>query len=317
MVTTKLNVIIDQLVDFEKYLETFPPEERSSRFEYIIAEGFSRIFNLPLLTTEQDDKTRKHRIIWNGKIDERKTMPKFERIKGPDAYIYAHEFTVLLEATLKVGYKQWSQEYARAIEHYTDFTKTADKQSCYLFFIPTELYQDSYTAIKQKCSEKCHYVILPLANFITILKTYELAFTASHIDLRQLLIKVIHCCEWSEDKDDFLTRINTLINDWQNKILRSEKYMFLSIKSYVRLVKGTKRYASLSEIYSDLSTDDFVRRYYSTLGTRFVDTDIIISLERERLAYEAENIPDDKIFCAVPIYDVKARVRTFIQGLGV
>jgi len=114
---------------------------------------------------------------------------------------------------------------------------------------------------------------------------------------------------------NFLERSKEEILRWQQGVLEKEKSLFVGAKSY-KALNSFRRQAGASEIYSKLDSDSMVLHYFETMGYDFSYDEIISSLERERLAYKAENIPSGEgIYFPLPFLDVKGRVRIFIEVL--
>lgn len=310
----ELDSIIQRLKGWSSFQSTLPPEERSSCLEYIIAEGLSHILRLPFYTMESDNKAVQNKVVWNGKGD-LSAGRKLERLGGPDAYVYAYGYTILVEATQKTGKAQWTDEYARAIQHHDEeCNKGARPQDLYLLFVPIELHQDSYTSIRQKCAERCCYPILFKDDIITILETYDTVCTATHIDLRRLLDDAMRACDSSMDVADFDDRRANVIKGWQKTLLTNEKYMFIGIRAYVALTKGRSPMASLSELFQELSSDTSVSKFYAMAGSPFNIQDISISLDRQRLAYW-HDFAGDTFFHPVPLADIKGRIKVFLTEI--
>ena len=309
---TDLQNAIANLKDCKTYINSFPPKEQSSRFEHLIAKSISYTLRIPFFTADTDDPTVINRVVWNGRETD------WSRVEGkPDGVVYAYKYISLLEATLKQGARQWSQEFARGIAHYEAFVSETgiSHEDCHLIMFVTELHDDTYNSVKTKIKEGCCYVIIPISNLITILETYSLAFTALHSDMRLLFTNIKDCCERSSDKEDYLARVNGEVSRWKAKLLEDEKNMVVGIKSY-KAIKNFGEYASLSQIFDLLYSDVFVFNYFKEIGSNLSPADIEISLKQERLAYKASGLPlGEGIFAAVPLFDIKGRAKVFIKEL--
>jgi len=307
-----LETAIENLRDLGAYLASFATEQRSTRFEHLVTKSLSHMLRLPFYTVDNDDSSIQHRVVWNG------SEVNWSRGGGTvDGIIYAYAFSIVVEATLKTGNRQFYDEFVRSLEHYQSFLNETDVRSedCYLLLVMTELNNHTYTAIKQKVKERCRYVLLPISNFATMLETYTLAVTARHADLRLLLEKILACCEHSASMPNFLERSKEEIERWQQGVLEKEKSLFVGAKSY-KALNSFGRQAGAGEIYSELYSDSMVVHYFQAMGYELSYDDIVSSLERERLAYKAENIPSGEgVYFPLPFPDVKGRVKIFIEEL--
>jgi hypothetical protein len=307
-----LPTLIGNLRKYKTFIAGFPLEQQASRIEHLFARSLSLALRLPFYTLDNDDSNVKHRVVWNG------SKTNWTRGEGtPDGIVYAHEYCILLEATLKTGTKQWTQEVSRSLQHYEDFAQQTGlrSQDCYLLMLVTELNSHTYTMVKQKVKERCCYVLLPVANLVSVLETCALAFTIRHADLRLLFGKIMDSCERSVAVADFLTKSAEEVGQWRVDRLENEQSLFVSAKSY-RVLKHMGRHAGVSEIYGQLYSDSSVAQYFEALGRTLTYNDIVDSLERESLAYKAENIPSgEAIYFPVPFLDIKDRVKTFIREM--
>jgi hypothetical protein len=307
---TDLLTAIQNLKGLDGYIASFATN-KPARFEHLGCKSFSYLLKLPFFDSENDNSSIPYRVVWRGSESTWTRAPG-----GADGLIYAYGFCMMLEATLQKGRPQWSQEFAPCVNHYDAFLTEVGVRSvdCYLLLLLTKLNDYTYTSIKQKVTEKCRFVLLPVSMLASILETYALAFTATHSDLRLLWDDMLDCCERSADKEDFLLRIEDAIRRWQSDLLHKERRVFVGAKSY-RVLYKLGGYGSLSQILSDLYGDSVVTEFFGILGRRLSPNDIEASLEQERLAYRAQSVPGDIIYVPVPFPDVKGRVKGMIKEL--
>lgn len=308
---TNLQNAIAAIQNLDSYLAGFSRTERPARFEHLSCKSFGYFLKLPFFDQETDDISKQHRVVWHGV--ERTWTPA---PGGADGLVHAYGFWIVIEATLQRGRLQWSQEFVPCVNHYDTFLADAGLRStdCYLILLVTELNDYTFTSIKQKVTEKCRFVLLPVSAFAGILETYSLAFAATHSDLQVLLQDILDCCERSSDKDDFLQRLEEAIKSWKNELLYKERRAFVGAKSYRSLHKRGG-YGSLSQILLDLYNDSVVMDFFTHLGRRLETEDIEKSLEQERLAHKAQNVPGDIIYVRIPFRDVEGRIRVLIKEL--
>lgn len=308
---TDLISAIHSLKNLDSYIASFADSEQTARFEHLSCGSFSYLLKLPFYDKETDDISKPHRVVWQG-IERTWTGAP----GSADGLVHAYGFSIVLEATLQKGRRQWSQEFAPCVNHYDTFLAEAGIRStdCYLLLLVTELNDYTYMSIKQKVTEKCRFVLLPVSALTSILETYDLAFTATHSDLQVLLNDVRDCCECSADKDDFLQRVEDAIKRWENELLHKERRVFVGAKSYRSLHK-LGGHGSLSKIFSDLYDDSIVTEFFAHLGRPLETNDIETSLEQERLAYRAQSVPGDILYVPVPFRDVEGRAKVLIKEL--
>jgi hypothetical protein len=307
-----LQTVTDNIKRLDAYLESYLLEQRSTRFEHLVTKSLGHMLRLPFYNFDNDDSSISHRVVWNG------SEAKWTRVGGTvDGTVFAYEFCAVVEATLKTGNRQFYDEFTRSLKHYENFLSTTGTKSedCYLLLIMTELNNETYTAIKQKVTENCRHVLLPISSLVIILETYTLAVTARHADFRLLLEKILSCCKYSSNMINFLQQSTDEIQRWRQGVLLKEKSLFLGAKSY-KALRSFGRQAGASEIYGELNCDSVVARYLATMGHELSYDDITKSLECERLAYKAENLPSGEgIYFPLPFPDVKGRIKIFIEEL--
>jgi hypothetical protein len=308
---TDLHAAIQNLKSLDTYIGGFPVKKQPAGFEHLGCKSFSYLLRLPFFDSENDDTTISHRVVWQGSESTWAKSPG-----DADGIVRAHEFCIVLEATLQKDRKQWSQEFAPCVNHYDACLAELglSNVNCYLLLLLTDLNDYTYTSIKQKTKEKCRFVLLTIPMLADVLETYALAFAATHSDLRLLLEDLLYCCERSEDKADFLLRADNAIKHWRTDLLDKERRIFVGARSY-RALHKLGGVGSLSEILSCLYDDSIVTEYFDILGRRLITTDIEVSLDEERLAYKAQSVPGDKIYVPMPFSDVKGRVKVLIKEL--
>lgn len=308
---TTLYRAIQNLKTLDTYIGSFPSKNQPARFEHLGCKSLSYLLRLPFFDSTSDESTIPHKVVWQGSESTWSKSPG-----GADGIIRAHEFCMVLEATLQKGRRQWSQEFATCVNHYDACLAGLGLSNvdCYLLLLLTDLNDYTYTSIKQKTKEKCRFVLLTVSMLVDLLQTYAVAFAAAHSDLRLILEDLIYCCEHSEDKLDFLLRANDAIKNWRTDLLLKEKRVFVGVRSYHALYK-LGGMGSLSQILSYLYDDSIVTEYFTILGRRLIPTDIEISLDEERLAYKAQSVPGDKIYVPMPFSDINSRVKILLKEL--
>ena len=113
--------VLQRLNNLDNYLSGYPQNQQSDRFEELICQAFSALLHLPFFDTSNDDLNKRHRLTWFG------TAAPFSRSPhGPDGLARAHNYCLVIEATLKTRSIQWSQEFARCLSHARSVARSED-----------------------------------------------------------------------------------------------------------------------------------------------------------------------------------------------
>jgi hypothetical protein len=308
---TDLLDVIGKFKNLGAYLGSFSQKIQPTRFEHLSCKSFSCLLGLPFFDSSNDDASIPHRVVWRGIEQTWVKAPE-----GADGLAHAHGFCIVIEATLRRNRTQWSHEFVPCVNHYNEFLASTGITStnCYLLLLVTKLNNYTFASIKQKVTEGCRFIILPVHILTDILETYALAFTATHSDLKVLLDKLIDCLGRSVDIDDFMQRLDDETRRWKKELLDNERRVFVGAKSY-RSLNRRGGYGSLSEIFSDLYGDSVVKEFFTQLGRPLETSDIETSLNEERLAYRAQNVLRDVLYSSVPFQDIESRAKILIKEL--
>jgi hypothetical protein len=307
--------ILRDLRYINNYLSRFHKSLQSTYFEKLIAEAFSHVLHLPFYTISDDNKDTLYCIIWQGDISNSSITkaPQGE----PDAVAYCYGFYLLIEATLKTGANQWSQEFAASIRHCENFCSKNNilPENVFALLVCTDLHKDTYRSIQHNPTE---YKLIPIEipNLSKIIETSILAFTIRHIELRRLLIKILETVRNSSSLDDFRNTVNDLVTDWQKDVLKIEKNALVGLKSYETMQRINRTYIGVSEILKELQKDRTIDKYFKIIGEKLSFDIIEESLIHQSLAfrltstYEGENL-----FSPVPFVDFNGRWSRFIKAV--
>lgn len=309
--------ILENLKNLDQYLAQFHQTQQSTYFEKFIAEVFSHILYLPFYASDNDDTNVPHRVTWQGSNSKRS-----KALSGkPDAIAYCYNFYLVIEATLKTGTKQWSQEFAQSIRRCEDFCSQNNIQSkdIFVLLVCTDLHRDTYQSIKNNPTQY-NLVPIKISELTKIFETSIWAFTIRHLELRRLLHQISDSIKKSSSIDDFSKRVNDDITKWQNDVLTLEKTTFIGIKSYEIMREigrnQARNHAGVSEIFQRLQNSSVVKQYFDTIGDK-IGMDIIRdSLIQQSLAskltftYEGE-----ELFEPVPYVDFKGRSLRLIKAV--
>ena len=306
--------ILKSLENVNQYLSQFHVSKRSTYFELLIAEVFSHIFYLPFYSSDNDDTKVYHRTVWCGKIN------PFSKASGrePDAISYCYNFHLIIEATLKTGTKQWSQEFAQSIRHCKDFCSqnSINPKDVFILLVCTEINRDVYCSIKNNPRQEYRLIPIKVSELTRILKTSILAFTMKHLQLRRLFHEIFECVRDSSSIRDLTKSVDESICGWQENVLKLEKNTFIGVKSYEAMRKIGRTHIGVSEILQKLQDHWVVTQYFNIIGDKISNEISEDSLVQQSLAsrltptYEGE-----ELFEPVPYVDFKGRSLRLIDAV--
>lgn len=308
--------ILRYLKKHSEYLNNFCQSDRSIYFEDLIGQAFSHILYLPYYTRNDNDTNISFRVTWQGDINHPCSAPP-----GPDTIACCYDFNLLIEATLKTGANQWTQEFASSARHCEDFINQNRIQSrdVYIILVTPKLHRDTYRSIHQHPEQKFNFVLVEVSTIAKILETSILAFTMRHLDLREIFDKFRKCIKESPSLDNYYKSSEELLTEWQESILKREKYVFIGIKSYkaMRIIEKESRRKSMvaNEIFKKLQNHPFVTQYLKIAHDKLLGETIENSILQGGFAREAGHIisSDEKIFEPVSYEDFKGRELRLIK----
>ncbi len=301
----------------DQYLAQFHQSQQSTYFEKLITEAFSHILYLPFYTSDNDDTNIPHRVTWRGNIN-----PPISRAPegGPDAIAYCHGFCLTIEATLKTGANQWSQEFAQSIRHCEDFCSQSqiDPRDAFALLICNKMHRDTYRSIKGNPREEYKLIPIEVSEVSRILETSILAFTMRHLELRRLLNQISEHIRDSSSFDDFQKAVDSLITSWQREVLQVEKSAVIGVKSYDAMRRINRTHIGVSEIFQILQTNKTINKYFKVIGDKLSFDIIEESLIQQSLASQlSPTYEGEKLFSPVPFADFRERELRLIKAVEV
>lgn len=307
--------ILKTLKNLNQYLANFHSSQRPTYFELLVAKALSRTMHLPFYTTNNDDSSISHRVIWLGSSN-----PISRALGGgPDAISYCCNFNLVIEATANTGVRQWAREFASSIRHFDDFcSQTGSEHSnVYVLMICPKLHRDTYRSIKSNPREECKLVPIEIDIFSKILETSILAFTIRHLEIRKLLHQINDCIKSTSSMDEFRKSMEENMSSWQTEVLKLEKSSFVGVKSYEAMRKIGRTYIGASEIVRRLQKHPVVNHYFKLMGDRIGNKIIRDSLIQESLASILSRTlaDDEELFEPVPQIDFRGRCQRFIDAV--
>ncbi len=306
--------ILKHLKKHDEYLNKFHPPHRSIYFEELIGQAFRHILYLPYYTSDNDNPTDSFRVIWQGSINPPSNAPQ-----GPDIITCCYDFNLLIEATLKTGANQWTQEFAASARHCDDFINQTGLQpkDVSIILVTPKLHQDTYRSIHQHPRQEFNFIPIEASTLAKILETSILAFTMMHVELRRFFHEIQKCIKEASSLQEYRRLVDRSLIDWQKGALKLERNAFIGVKSYEAMKKINRTHVGASEILQRLQKHPFVRQYLKIIGGKLTSDVIEDCLIRQSLASRLSLTYDgEPIFEPVPYEDFKGRELRLIKEVG-
>jgi len=314
MSMTSSRAMLRILKDLDGYLSQFNQSQWSALFEQLVAEALSHMLYLPFYTSDNDDSQIPHRLVWLGGTTPLCKAPP----EGPDAIAHCCNFHFVIEATMKTGSSQWSQEFASSIRHCEEFCSHNGivPRDTYILLVCTQLHVDTYRSIKNHPRQEYRLIPLDIGDVVKILGTSILAFTLRHLEIRGLLHSICDCIVGSSSLADFRRSVNDAITQWQKDILRLEKDVFIGVKSYEVMRKIGRQHIGATEILDRLQKHPVVNQYFKLIGDK-VGTDMIADalVSHSFAAKLTATYDDEQVFQPVPSVDFRQRSLRLIRAV--
>ena len=313
---TAPRIMLRNLKNLTQYLGQFHRPVQSLHFEKLMAEAFSNVLYLPFYSINNDDPNVQHRVVWHGNDNPLARSPA----QNPDATAYCYGFCVTIEATLKDGANQWTQEFAQSLRHCEDFCNRyhIGSRDAFAVLVCTSLHRDTYQSIR--ATPRQEYLLIPLSvlDLSRILETSILAFTIKHIELRKLFHQLSDCIRSSTSLPDYQDSVRDSLTRWQKDVLSSEKSVFIGLKSYEAMCKIGRNAIGVSEILQRLQKHPLVGQYLNIIGKKLTVNEIENDLVTQSLAYSAGRTIQhhETLFEPVPYADYKGRGHRLIEAMG-
>jgi hypothetical protein len=307
----KCSDVLKNLLNWRSWLLAFPREERSARFELMVAKSLACIFHLPFYTYDTEKKDVTYRATWRGTNE---VTPK-PACPGPDVIIYAHDFYLLAEMTLSRGAKQWRREFAQSIRHMEEFSKqnSLPRENIYSVLVAPEISHDTFTSARIKQIEGVNIIPLTLQNLAEILEVSSLVHWLRHVDIKMLFDEMSTKIQKTSDVSRFAMQLNSCITTWSNHILMSEKQFFLGLKAYQIFRKVGRNIMTASEILVELKKDFEIKKYSEKIGNTFSGEDVADGLLLLGLACRSGQIGRDAILTPASLVEIQSRIKRILD----
>lgn len=315
---TSSRTILKNLKNLNQYLAQLHRSQQSTCFERLVSEAFSNILYLPFYSSDNDVSNIPHRVTWQGSIGSVCKAPQ----QRPDSIARCCNFYLLIEATLKTGANQWSQEFAASIRHCEDFIREsgAHANEVYIVLVTPQLHRDTYRSINRHPRQEYSFIPIETSIIAKILETSLLAFTMRHLELRRLLNQISDYIRTPSPLDAFRNTVDSLLTNWQKDVLKVEKNAFVGVKSYEAMRRINRTHIGASEILKKLQRHPIVNKYLKIIGDKLSFDIIEESLIQQSLASQLSlTYEGEKLFSPVPFADFRERglrlIRT-VEGIN-
>jgi len=307
--------LLRHLKDVNGYLSSFRRMDRSWRFEELVCQAFAGVLYLPYYEADSDDSNVEHRVTWLGRAATGSKAPGGR----PDGLACGHGFWLVIEATRKTGAKQWSQEFARCLEHARDVARSnrVGLEDFLVVLVTQSLHQDTHQSVKShNVNGRPQIVLLEAQQLADIIETAALAFTLRHLEVRKVLVELLRCTERSSGILQYRQAARATIEEWQTDVLELEKNTVLAIRSYRAMIQEKRQHVGVSEIFRRLTADPVLKWYFGRAEQDFGPGDVAKSLLQESLgAVVGRLMTGEELFSPVPIKDFRSRCRRRISAV--
>jgi len=309
--------ILDRLRSpYKKYLNKYEKKLRPTLFELLAVQGFASLLYLPFFDADTDDQLQQYRATWLGKRRPGEKAPG----GGPDGIVRAHEFFILVKATLDTSSDQWARKFASALRHAKDVTLNigANVADVYTVLLATKLHEDTFQAVKISNETNSNKIILlelnhidpsALIPIVLAVETADMAFTIRHVEVRRLLLNLIKCLKESGSLDDYRRKNVSCASSWQEEVLKLEKATTIAVRSYEVMIRSGRNFVAMSEILADLNRQAMLKKYFQKIRELIHAQTVLQSLEQESLVAEKSEIctTGETVFVPIPFSDFDGR----------
>lgn len=306
--------ILGRLKNCDSYLRGHP--KQPAAFEELVCQALATTLHVPFYDRNTDKVWQKYKVTWYGK-----SHPAYENAwGGPDGIAHGCDFCLVIEATLKTGKKQWTQEFNECFDHRKQVISNIDENSnhVHVILITKEIHSYTYNSLKKTDLER-QYKIVPIEikTLQTLLETSLLAFTIKNAEVIKLFSDLWDALRSSKDLADFQDLGQQCAKRWQFHVLALEKAAVIAVKSYRTMRTEKADQVAAGQILNRLIKQPVIRWYMGRMGKTLEYDDIVNSLEQEGLGIVIGKNPynDEHMLCPVPLADFRSRCRRRLEAV--
>jgi hypothetical protein len=308
-------IVLQELKEAVANVQNFKGQADAARLECIVAKTFGHILHLPVYSCDHQGQKEKYHVHWPGSIN-----GAFRRTdKGPDAFVYAHDFHSLLEATFSTGNTQWSQHFARGIEHLENHIASTklSKSQVYSVFVAGEIASRSLTSLRQANIDGSKIIPLNLDNLVLLLEPSIYTYALCHFVFRNLLDEIGEDLRNSSDVCEYLKKVRNRLLGYRREILDGERSLFLGLCLYRIFIKYQWTIASVSEILNKLRRDLWAKSFRKLSHKSFDKVEIEKCLVSLGLACKTKSRlgREDSLFEPVSALELKSKAKRILKIL--
>lgn len=306
--------LLQELKQVVPCVQNFRGREDAGRLECLVAKTFGHILHLPVYSGDYQGQKEKYHVHWPGSINGSfKTAPA-----GPDAFVCAHDFHCLLEATFSTGNSQWSRHFGREIDHLDRFVddKNLSRSEVYSVFVAGDVSPLTFTSLR--AANVAGYKIIPLdlSSLALLLEPSIYTYALCHFVFRNLLDDIMGELDKSSGVKDYAKRVKKLSLAYRREIMDGERTLFLGLCLCRVFVKYERDTMSASEILAKVRRDGWVKGFRKLSKKPFDTAEIEECLLSLGLACKHKlKLAQDSLFEPVSRAELKGRANRILKVL--
>jgi hypothetical protein len=302
----------DDLINLQTYLSKYRQNEQPAAFELLISKIFSSILKLPFFDSNNDDSTKKFKVLWGGTEKPIRCAPS----GSCDCYIYARGFNCILESSLRDGPSQWKNEGQSTIRHLEEvITKNGwDPKRSYGILVVKNIHSDTFNNFEKYCN-RYKIIILDIDNLLIILNTSNFAFTMKNLDVAHLFSKGLDVLDECENAQSYVTDLKMNFSQWRKKVLRDELNIFMAINSFNKMKNEIQPKIYVSQLYEKLNKETSIIKYLKLADVELSYQLIINSIKQNGFGIHKRGFFDDDEIYHLTFEDCETRFNTIINKI--
>jgi len=302
--------ILRSLQNIEEYICKVPKDEVPIYFEFLIAEAFSCIYQLPLYTQEiAQQEAVMNQVMWRGKTDLTGRPISWAPGGGPDVIVNAFGYHVLVESTLTTGNIQWTREFAPIVRHlreYIDY-KELEKSDVYMLFVVKEIADDTFASLVDQAKKGFNTIPLTVDLLEHIVETAFYLPFIPHAEVRSLLNAFQEKLATSYTIDEYVGIVKEEVLHWEKNILKDHEDLYLALNAYNIIERSKRKFITVDDLFEVLNQEEKVGRFYDLIERILRKETIVRCLLYYGLA-QSQRFAGDIILRAVPWNEFRSRM---------